>query len=396
MPPHEESSEESEEDATDYHMGGYHPVFKGDRYKEGRYEIVRKLGWGHFSTVWLAMDHHRHQYVALKIVKSAPHYTEAAEDEVKLLEAVQQAAQGSSQCPVVLLLDHFRHQGIHGSHVCMVMEVLGDNLLRLIRRTDHRGMSLRLVRTIAKQVLEGLDLLHRSCQIIHTDLKPENVLLVLDADQIKKMANGERSRSRCATPLQELHSGMESVTLHSGHERPRTPLPLVDDLRVKIADLGNACWVDKHFTSDIQTRQYRSPEVIIGATYDCSADIWSLACMLFELATGDFLFGPHAGKRYSKDEDHLAQIIELIGKPPKGFIMSGKNSNALFNRRGDLRHIQEMDYWHLEDVLVEKYRFPLERARSFSSFLLTMLDWVPRRRATAATLLQHAWLQEKD
>ena len=54
----------------------------------------------------------------------------------------------------------------------------------------------------------------------------------------------------------------------------------LDKIQVKIADLGNACWVDRHFTSDIQTRQYRSPEVIIGSEYDCSADIWSFACMV--------------------------------------------------------------------------------------------------------------------
>ena len=61
-----------------------------------------------------------------------------------------------------------------------------------------------------------------------------------------------------------------------------------------IVDLGNACWRDKHFASDIQTRQYRSPEVIIGAGYDTAADMWSLACMIFELATGDLLFDPKA------------------------------------------------------------------------------------------------------
>ena len=60
-------------------------------------------------------------------------------------------------------------------------------------------------------------------------------------------------------------------------------------VRVKVADLGNGCWTFHHFSTEIQTRQYRSPEVIIGAHYDTSADIWSLACMIFELVTGDFL-----------------------------------------------------------------------------------------------------------
>ena len=80
-------------------------------------------------------------------------------------------------------------------------------------------------------------------------------------------------------------------------------------LCVKIADLGNACWEHHHFTDDIQTRQYRALEVIIGAGYGPPADIWSTACMAFELATGDYLFEPHSGDDYSRDEDHLAHII---------------------------------------------------------------------------------------
>jgi serine/threonine-protein kinase SRPK3 len=73
-------------------------------------------------------------------------------------------------------------------------------------------------------------------------------------------------------------------------------------IRVKIADLGNACWVDHHYTDDIQTRQYRAPEVILGASYDSSADIWSAGCTVFELLTGDFLFEPRTGKHHSKND----------------------------------------------------------------------------------------------
>ncbi len=53
-----------------------------------------------------------------------------------------------------------------------------------------------------------------------------------------------------------------------------------DIISVKIADLGNACWVNHHFTNDIQTRQYRSPEVILGAKWGASTDVWSMAAMV--------------------------------------------------------------------------------------------------------------------
>jgi serine/threonine-protein kinase SRPK3 len=85
------------------------------------------------------------------------------------------------------------------------------------------------------------------------------------------------------------------------------------DFNIKICDMGNACYVDNHYSSVIQTREYRGPEVMLDGEYDESADLWSLACMVFELVTGDYLFDPRKGKTYKKNDDHLALIEELIG-----------------------------------------------------------------------------------
>jgi serine/threonine protein kinase len=78
--------------------------------------------------------------------------------------------------------------------------------------------------------------------------------------------------------------------------------------------MGNACYIDRHYSDVIQTREYRSPEVLLEGQYDESADIWSLACMIFELITGDYLFDPKKGKTFKKNDDHLALISELIGE----------------------------------------------------------------------------------
>lgn len=165
------------------------------------------------------------------------------------------------------------------------------------------------------------------------------------------------------------------------------------DVEVKIADLGNACWLDKHFTEDIQTRQYRSLEVIIGAGYDCSADIWSTACMAFELATGDYLFEPHSGENYTRDDDHIAHIIELLGPIPKHIALGGRMSHYVFNRKGELRYITGLKPWGLIEVLTEKYEWAVKEAQEFAAFLRPMLDYDPTKRATAADCLQQPWLK---
>jgi len=213
-----------EEDSEDYCKGGYHPVQVGEQYKEGKYTVVRKLGWGHFSTVWLSKDNTTGKHVALKVVRSAAHYTETALDEIKLLNKVVEANKDHpGRAHVVSLLDSFNHKGPHGMHVCMVFEVLGENLLGLIKRWNHRGIPMPLVKQITKQVLLGLDYLHRECGIIHTDLKPENVLIEIgDVEQIVKTyvkdegkdkddhRNGRRRRRTLITGSQPLPSPLNA------------------------------------------------------------------------------------------------------------------------------------------------------------------------------------------
>lgn len=158
--------------------------------------MIRKLGWGHFSTVWLSRDNETGRHVALKVVRSAAHYTETALDEIKLLQKVVNAKPDHpGRQYVVSLLDSFEHLGPNGLHVCMVFEVLGENLLGLIKKWNHRGIPMQLVKQITKQVLLGLDYMHRECGIIHTDLKPENVLIEIgDVEQIVRLVEGDTSK----------------------------------------------------------------------------------------------------------------------------------------------------------------------------------------------------------
>ncbi|KAF9169086.1 serine/threonine protein kinase, CMGC group [Mortierella sp. AD011] len=468
---------DEEEDMEDYKRGGYHYISVGDVFHEGRYITLRKLGWGHFSTVWLARDTVENRHVALKVVKSASHYTETAIDEIKLLERVVQANPNSpGRKYVVELLDHFMHRGPNGLHVCMVFEVLGENLLSVIKRYRHKGIPFHLVRQISRQVLMGLDYMHRECGIIHTDLKPENVLVcVEDVEQVVRgligdmdysdpaaLAKASRTSKAKIIESRPLTHGGASVKVASAStpyntltknqkkkfrqklnkqgtqkagdddveedsaDTPMTTANLertMSDIKldtkssetnassdqnskeypvtpktitVKIADLGNACWEDHHFTNDIQTRQYRSPEVILGAKWGPSTDVWSVACMAFELITSDYLFDPQNGTSYNKDDDHMAQIIELMGNFPKKLALSGKYSQELFNRKGELRHIHKLRMWPLQDVLHEKYLMPRAEADFLADFLCRMLVLDPSARASAQEMAQHPWLFVKD
>lgn len=479
-----ESYTHSEEEGSEgYRPGGYHPVQPGEMYNR-RYEVLYKLGWGHFSTVWMCRDFATDGFVALKVQRSAPHYIEAAHDEIELLaEAAKRrdlpewqktitgpmkdVAPTQRFTGVVELLDCFEHHGPHGKHVCMVFEAMGPNLLSLIKRFNFKGVPMETVRLLAKHVLLGLDYLHRICGIIHTDLKPENVLVAcpngvpldkygapadvsdVQGSRVPLPTEAEEARAEPGWLLQN-KAGIDQPYMRP-YLRPsvsdpsllssvgdskfawnRTPYHYAQtalgesgiltgqslsglfsrkDVRAastseavkldvfkhetviyKLADLGNACWIDHHFSEEIQTRQYRAPETILKSGYGTSADMWSFACMIFELVTGDYLFDPKGSEEFPRDEDHMALFAELLGPAPKGLIARGQRSASFFNRKGELRHIKRLRIWPLEQVLVVKYKMPAAEAKSLASFLLPMLRWAPEERRSAQEMLSHPWL----
>ncbi|XP_028824351.1 SRSF protein kinase 3-like [Denticeps clupeoides] len=354
------------EDPQEYCSGGYHPVQIGDIFNK-RYRVLSKLGWGYFSTVWLCLDCRSGQRVAVKVLKSGTGFTQAGQDEVTLLRCASgPRVHHPHSRHIVQLLDEFKIVGVNGIHLCLVLELLGPDLRCWLVCFGNPGLSLNCVKRIIIQVLEGLDYLHTCCKIIHTDIKPENILLNLEL-------------------LSQQDSFQEDNRAETQKVRP-------EKITVKLADLGSSCWVYKHFCEKIQTRQYRSLEVLLGSEYGPPADIWSVACMAFELITGDSLFEPKAGRCFSVEEDHIAHITELLGKIPVMVALSGKYSYNYFNHRGNLRRISVLRPWGLYDVLVEKYHFLLDEALLFSDFLLRMLDFSPKKRATAAQCLRHPWL----
>jgi len=184
-----------------------------------------------------------------------------------------------------------------------------------------------------------------------------------------------------------------SVARAPQHQVDLKDAEMLFNCRSVIVDLGNACWTHRHFSEDIQTRQYRAPEVLIGIKYDTSADMWSLGCMTFELLTGDLLFDPRAGDDYDRDEDHLAMFQELLGKIPKRIALDGKYSKSFFDKRGNLKHIKQLKFWPIQDVLMEKYHFPKEEAHAIADFMAPLLDFDPKTRATARDALESDWLK---
>ncbi|XP_032243235.1 dual specificity tyrosine-phosphorylation-regulated kinase 1A isoform X2 [Nematostella vectensis] len=243
-----------------------------------RYEIESLIGKGSFGQVCKAYDHQEKEHIAVKIIKNKKPFLNQAQIEVKLLELMNKN-DPDGKYYIVRLKRHFMWR----NHLCLVFELLSYNLYDLLRNTNFRGVSLNLTRKFAQQMCTALLFLcSPELSIIHCDLKPENILL----------CNPKRSA-------------------------------------IKIVDFGSSCQIGQRIYQYIQSRFYRSPEVLLGIPYNLAIDMWSLGCILVEMHTGEPLFSG------ANEFDQMMKIVEVLGMPPKDILDNAPKARKFFDRLPD-------------------------------------------------------------
>ncbi|KAK1061082.1 hypothetical protein LTR33_012768 [Friedmanniomyces endolithicus] len=171
--------------------------------------------------------------------------------------------------------------------------------------------------------------------------------------------------------------------------------------KVVIIDLGVASWTDKHLSDNIQPEHLRAPEVILGAPWGPPVDIWSLGCLVMEFVKGHVAFlGAASEGRWSSEDDHLAQYMEVLGRMPSGLLLRGSRTDQYFDKEENLLRIPQLKVTNLADF-VDGKEGPFKRpddmtpedAPLFVDFLRGALQLDPDERKTAGELLQHEWLR---
>lgn len=212
------------------------------------------------------------------------------------------------------------------------------NLYELIKAHAFRGFSLRIIRRFTKQMLSSLNLLKQK-KVIHCDLKPENILL-----------------------RHPLHS------------------------EIKVIDFGSSCFENEKVYTYIQSRFYRSPEVILGMTYGMPIDMWSVGCILAELYTGVPIFPGE------NEQEQLACIMEVFGPPEKHLIEKSTRKKLFFDSMGKPR---------LTVSSKGRRRRPSSKTlqqvlkcddEAFLDFLARCLRWDPDRRMKPEDAIRHEFI----
>ncbi|KAL6552905.1 hypothetical protein OROGR_006747 [Orobanche gracilis] len=254
-----------------------------------RYVVKDVLGHGTFGQVAKCWVAEANSFVAVKIIKNLPAYYQQALVEVSILTTLNKKFDPEDKHHIVRIYDYF----VYHRHLCITFELLDTNLYELIKLNQFRGLPLGIVQLFSKQILRGLTLM-KDAGIIHCDLKPENILLC----------------------------------------------PSVKQAKVKIIDFGSACMEDRTVYSYIQSRYYRSPEVLLGYQYTTAIDMWSFGCIVAELFLGLPLF-PGAS-----EFDLLRRMIKILGgEPPDYILRKAKNAGKFFKFVGSISH-EEIDQNH--------------------------------------------------
>ncbi|EAN88562.1 putative kinetoplastid kinetochore protein 19 [Trypanosoma cruzi] len=312
-----------------------------------RFKILSMLGEGTFGKVVEAWDRKRKEYCAVKIVRNVPKYTRDAKIEIQFMEKVRQA-DADDRFSLMKIQRYFQNET---GHMCIVMPKYGPCLLDWIMK--HGALSHRHLAQIIFQAGTALDYFHTELRLMHTDLKPENMLLETSETVIDPV-------TRKATPP--------------------------DPCRIRICDLGGCCDERHSRTAIVSTRHYRSPEVVLGLGWMYSTDMWSMGCIIYELYTGKLLYDTH------DNLEHLHLMEKTLGRLPQEWAgrCGTEEARQLYNSVAQLRPCT--DPKHLARIARARPVREVISDKLLCDLIYGLLHYDRQKRLTARQMTTHQYV----
>ena len=354
-----------------------------------RYILLHKIGSGAFASVWFAYyinDPSKKFYYAIKV--QLPEDYSSGLDEISFLTKIK--SKNNDKLSYLYERFEYHNNSDDDPMICMVFDLLACSSYQLIRRGKYSdGLPENTVLDITKQLLEGLKDIHEM-NIIHTDIKPENLLIkglhentikwINEYDKInisqiyneilakekneskislKNEKNLKRIKDKSRQLLKEimLKNINQIGSLTTGENISSFEIIAdnnIDNIEIVISDYGTAYKNNEvELGLEIQTRYYRAPEIILGCYCDNKCDIWSIGCTIYELFTGEILFDPSKDSKFDRDVHHIYWIIEIIDDIPLWMIKKTYDKNKFFDKNNKLK-VKSPDPWRIRDILQEK------------------------------------------
>lgn len=480
-----------------------------------RYIILKKIDSGAYASVWITFDIQNIKYCAIKINNAEDLKT--GRRETKMYNVFKKYKSNS----IMTMIDSFEHETESGVHHCCVMDLMACSLYNLIKTKKYsRGLQLNVIVNITYQVLKGLSHMHKD-NIIHGDIKPENILVCgqsisqkklfnfvnvneiisktkvdikLDkiknsnnknnknkkhtihttnttnahnnfiekiASQInKKMSEYQKHQkeTKCSSDKsydtienssdstndinsnsdsetsknlsckisisscesdsyvsskyiyhndtndkQNSDNSISSVSSISSVNSNNSKKEILNDdninnMKVKISDMGGCLLPEKPRRKQIQTCYYRSPEILLGLDYGIECDMWALGCTIYELLTGQILFDPNDFEGNVK-RHHVYLITKKIGLIPESMVNKSPKRDIFFTANNKLiKGYKSIDFSNMLpkelEVFMKRNQVDPYIAIHFIDFMKKILFCNPVKRLKVDDALNHPLFSE--
>lgn len=384
------------------------------------YNIISELGSGAYSRVWLGYNIETDKFKAIK-VQNPEDYKDGI-SEIKILKSLPDNRN------LLKLNEYFVKKVGEKRFLCSSYDLCCGNLDGFIRKGEYKnGLAPKIAKNIFKQLMEGLKVIHKKCNLIHCDIKTDNILLKgvnnrdskiiekyrgynfpekyseakkkfwtdqgKDVSKIKKMKTEQKVKIRKI--VHQTILGIIDQELNEDEKSDnRIDEKYMMNPDITIADFGAACTDDECYEEDFGTRYYRAPEVVLQGEVSNKVDIWAAGCILYELINGDFLFDPDKDKNKSRDYYHLLEMSKVSGKFQKKFLKTTKHWKKFFDRDCDLLDTEYREYYDWDELL-DKVTDRKDREQ-ISDLIKSMLSLNPSNRPSAEDVLKHPWLMDRD
>jgi serine/threonine protein kinase len=460
------------------------------------YVLLKKIGSGNNASVWMTYRISTKSYYAIKIQDYQCYHDGCR--EVAIIKKINKYCNENQNKNIycVKMLDYFVYaEDDETKYVCSVYDLFAGSIQMVLNEGKHKyGLPIPVVKRIARQLLTALSTMHGELKIIHTDIKPENILFKgmpeyqLEIINLFTKSNFQDKYDKlcvmCASDQEKFGQELEFLAMDSVKEicsldteidndeefipddediddefiegeeddddynsededdksnlynerkqsvddiiehldysdihdlekeaeydfvtilnnRPNTTdkKEVIDDMYVTncetaLTDFGNSYFFEKRTRNEIQDRRYRAPEVILDLNYGYASDIWSIACVVFELLTGFVLFEPDDFP-LNKDIHHLFLMEKTLGPIPLVMKKTSKRNKFLFDKKRGyhIKNIETFDTAPLEERLVKQFLFSEQDAYDITDFLMCGLQYNPSDRMSAKEMLNHFWLK---
>ncbi|KAI0186558.1 kinase-like domain-containing protein [Xylaria flabelliformis] len=394
---------EDVENLSDYQSGGYHPIRIDDRLRN-RYRIVHKLGYGTFSTAWLALDEQMSKYVAVKVGTA-----DADRREADILSQLRRGVVTSRKASMIpLALDRFDLEGPNGTHPCFVTFPARCSLRDVREASDSGLFQLDVARSLAAQLTMAVALVH-SQGYAHGDLHLGNLLLQLPSSLANLSV--KQLYAKFGVPEQNPVVRVDGKSIADGvpsHAIPPVWLGATSDeiplceAKLLLNDFGTAFRPsDKSRFESYTPLIIRPPEALFEPTapLSFSSDIWSLGCTIFELLAHRSLIDGIIATQ----DDIMAQQVHLQGPLPSEWWDKWEERPKWFDEVGNPLS-NACDIWSWDRTFEQWVQKPRqscdmdvineEEKVALLDLLKWMLAWRPEGRPNAEDVLNTTWMKK--